>query len=285
MQTAAEHTADVLAAATEAARLARDRGTDARQRWRPDGGLDVVLFEKGRLQVYRVDVDGRSVLCETHPRVRRHYWFPRVLAAAALLAVAGFVLSSTIPGAVYVAVAAFVACLVVPPFMGNFALEDGLAAARWDRDDWQFVPQLSGPALAATAQLQTAESLAREHDSRAFARLLPDGIAEVVATSGGRLHRYHVDVNGAAMLIERSPVRLRYNAGILFLIVCMLAFAGIFVAAFGFDVHDGRIPALFGVMFASFLIGHGLCADRRAARIACPPEEWLEIDVPEPPTD
>lgn len=285
MHTAAEHPADVLAAATEAARLARDKGTDARQRWRPDGGLDVALFERGRLQVYRVDVDGRSVLCETHPRVRRHFWFPRALVAAAGIVVAGFFVSAYVPAAIYVGVGALFALLFVPGLMGNFAIEDGLDAARWDRDEWQFVPQLSGPALAATAQLQTAESLAREHDSRAFARLLPDGLAEVVATSGGRLHRYHVDVTGAVMLVERSPVRVRYNAGIFFLIVCMLAFAGIFVAAFGFDVHDGRILVLFGVMFASFLIGHGLCADRRAAGIARPPEEWLEIDVPEPPTD
>jgi hypothetical protein len=285
MQTAAEHPADVLAAATEAARLARDKGTDARQRWRPGGGLDVVLFEKGRLQVYRVDADGRSVLCKTHPRIRRHFWFPRALVVGAALVVGGFFVSAFIPAATYVGVGALVALLFIPGLMGNFAIEDGLKAARWEGGEWQFVPQVSGPPLAATAQLQTAEALAKTHDSQAFARLLPDRVAEVVATSGGRLYRYQVDTTGAAVLVERSPVRARYNAAVFFSITAISAFVCIFVGAFAFHVHDGRIPVLFGVMFASFLTATALFVDRRAERIARPKEEWLEIDVPEPPTD
>jgi hypothetical protein len=264
-------------------------------------------MHRGRLLRYRVAADGTSTLCETHSPVWRHVWWRRLTVGAGVVFAAGLTVpfvvvaiasalgfgpidldragawATFVGGACAAAFAgAFLLLMIGVVVCGNVGVVDGLGAAKWDVKQWNEVPKVAGRAPSTRAQLEAAERLAATHEGNAFARSLSDGTAEVVATSGGRLYRYVVGDGGDATMIERSGVRARYYIGLAFLALSAVGFVIFFVAAFAGARDRVILLWLFGGVMASMLVGHGLCADFRAARLATPREGWLEIRFTRP---
>lgn len=296
-----------LAQAAEAARLAHAYGGEPRQRFGPDGTVDVVVMQRGRMMLYRIDADGSSYLSEAHPPVRRHVWGRRILIMAGVVFVAAFVVPFLVVGVASAlgfgpidldrangwsefvgtatgggGVGAVVLFFIGVFYGGNLTVYDGFKAANWDTVAWHEIPDVTGPAPQTRAQLEVSQWLAAKHDREAFVRGLPDGTAELVAASDGRVFRYMIGRAGDVRLVARSDARARHYIGLGFLVLAALALVSIFAAAFAGLSDSDLILWLFGATFLSMLIGFALTADHRAAQLARPSEDWLAIRLPKP---
>jgi hypothetical protein len=187
-----------VAAVTTPARLAQEFD-DVLWRELPDGGIEVAVRRKDRVERVQVHEDGStSHLSTVTPRSRR--W-------ATALAVTGIALAFIALGPSFVGVGTgmlklfFGGCvLFLLGWLGSLRGAD-LRSQLGNRSDWYEPTDLNGWMPRTSAQLAVVERIADEHAGLALVRDVGAATIDVRAPRKGGLDRYVVDGRG---VVEQS---------------------------------------------------------------------------------
>jgi hypothetical protein len=236
---------DPMLALAAAERLARNAGREAARRLHDDGSIDVAVMEDRHFHLHLVDSRGLTTLVESSPPPEgRRYWLmlmwlglvvlPIALAVAALRYPNGT--EEDVPPEFTVIAIALVAAVVGALASRRYDLRWHLSKRFDDPQEWRRFREPSGWSPRSMAQLAAAERLAYYKDGKAMVRELPDGAAEVVTQTSGRLFRHRIAETGALTELPGSERSRLYLLGTGIAVAGMLGSFGAFMllgSAFG----------------------------------------------------
>jgi hypothetical protein len=261
------------AAATAPARLAQEFG-EAVWRESPDGGIEVATIRKGQVDLYAVNDDGSTTLLRSSPAPLSG----RLGLPAFLVGVALFVAGAASDTA-WLALPGF--GLVVVAFV-VLARADSLAARLGEKSEWHTPTTLDEWTPRSSAQLETVERIADEHDGRAYLRDVGSRTVDVVAMRGGRFERYWVDELGRSELADAKPASARYLLDRALQTAAFAIWLGILAVAFAVDENKfvvliALIGLLGTVMFFGWRNERRYALEHLVKRLADDGYPWIEI--------
>jgi hypothetical protein len=261
------------AAATTPARLAREFG-EVLWRERPDGGIEVATIRKGQVDRYAVNDDGSTTLLGSSPSPFSRPLAPPACLVGVVLFVAGAASDTAwlaLPGFALVAVAFVV-----------WARADNLAARLGKKSEWHTPTALGEWTPRSSAQLETVEWIAEEHDGKAYVRDVGSRTVDVAAMRGGRFERYWVDELGRSELADSKPASARYLLDRALQTAAFALWLGILTVAFAVDENKivlliALIGLLGTVMFFGWRNERRYALEHLVKRLADDGYPWIEI--------